>query len=96
MQTTNTTVVDNIHPLYTSLDTHNVTSVGASRSVVVAVTVPVMLIVLAIILGIPLFVLLKRKLNFKEGSRDVVTELYQSPSTMANPVYGGASMQLCV
>ena len=55
-----------------------------------------MLIVVAMIIGIPLVVLLKRKLSFKKGSRVIVNDVYQSPSNMANPVYGGASIQLCV
>ena len=86
----------NVITLSTSLDTHN-TSVGTSRNViVVAVTVTGMLIVVAMIIGIPLVVLLKRKLSFKKGSRVIVNDVYQSPSSMANPVYGGMSIQLCV
>ena len=51
-----------------------------------------MLIVVAMIIGILLIVLLKRKLSFKKDRKDVVNELYQGLSIMANPVYGGVSM----
>ena len=51
-----------------------------------------MLIVVAMIIGIPLVVLLKQKLSFKKDRKDVVNELYQGLSIMANSVYGGVSM----